>query len=56
MNDLTAQDFCTMGEEILSKSGKVSGTFCFHQRWTSAFLVDPVIVAESLESLEIAQR
>ena len=30
MNDLTAQDFCTIGEEIVSKSGKVSGTFCFH--------------------------
>ena len=55
MNDLTAQDFCTIGEEILSKSGKVSGTFCFHQWWTSAFLVDPVVVVvEVLEFIEIA--
>ena len=46
MNDLTVQDFCTIGEEILSKSGEVSETFHFHQWWSSAFLIDPVIAAE----------
>ena len=53
MNDLTVQDFCTIGEEILSKSGKVSGTFCVHQQWTSAFLVDPVIVVEVWNQLKL---
>ena len=53
MNDLTTQDFCTIGEEILNKSGKVSGTFHFHQQWTSAFLVDPVIVAEVWNRLKL---
>ena len=53
MNDLTPQDFCTIGEEILSKSGEVSGTFHFHQWWTSVFLVDPVIVAEVWNQLKL---